>query len=403
MIILRPDNDGGVIFNSQNGTQVWLDGAGFILALKLARKEKLSEKENEFAIKVRNELGLSKDEPIKIIKPSPFTMKARSFRQLAIPALVDLQITELCNLACPHCYAESGRTGKHLPLSEMLPLFKECSELGVLEVALGGGEPTLHPEFEEILKTIADLDMVPNLATNGRAMTLKTARLIKKYAGAVALSVEFIGDKFKKRRGFEFTDWLKAVAKLKAVGVRLVFQLTVSSSNIDELPEVVDYLIGLKPYAIIFLTYKPAGRGKQFDAPLATLDFSHVKKQLRKVFAMSNGKVKFGYDCCMGQGLVGWGLAGDEEIEGCSALRSSLAIDVDLNLYPCSFSAIPVGNLRNNTMMELWSSDKAEFFRNNFEQNRKKQGCKDCSYGSRCLGGCPEFKLLGCYKKTGAE
>ncbi|MEI8361030.1 MAG: radical SAM protein, partial [bacterium] len=272
--------------------------------------------------------------------------------------------------------------------------------LGVFEVALGGGEPTLHPNFIEILKFARKCGIIPNLATNGAELSAKNILGIARYAGAVALSVEFIGDEFEKRRGFAFETWLKSYKKLKRVGVRVVFQLTVSQANIADLPKIIDYLYQLQPYGIIFLTFKPYGRGLNFDAPLSTVDLKVVQDTLRQSISDSDSEINIGYDCCLGNGLVGLGLQGDEQIKGCSAMRSSLAINANLDVVPCSFTAQPVGNLEHNTIKDIWLNQAATDWRNRFvEKIQLDHLCSSCKYNINCLGGCPEFKLVKCYKE----
>ena len=64
-----------------------------------------------------------------------------------------LEITSSCNLSCPMCYAHSGPGGKHLSFDECTAAIDRLVETeGRPEVLqLSGGEPTIHPQFLEIL------------------------------------------------------------------------------------------------------------------------------------------------------------------------------------------------------------------------------------------------------------
>ncbi|MEX1041493.1 MAG: radical SAM protein [Pirellulaceae bacterium] len=64
-----------------------------------------------------------------------------------------LEITSSCNLACPMCYASSGPGGKHLSLEECQAAIDRYVQVeGNPEVMqISGGEPTIHPQFYEIL------------------------------------------------------------------------------------------------------------------------------------------------------------------------------------------------------------------------------------------------------------
>ena len=65
-----------------------------------------------------------------------------------------VEITSSCNLACPMCYAHSGPGGSHLSLGQCRTAIDRLVEVeGRPEVLqLSGGEPTIHPQFPQILE-----------------------------------------------------------------------------------------------------------------------------------------------------------------------------------------------------------------------------------------------------------
>lgn len=68
------------------------------------------------------------------------------------PELVDLKITDYCDKKCPFCYQNSTTKGLAAPTENVIKFLKSCGKAGVLEVAIGGGDPTTHPDFVEILR-----------------------------------------------------------------------------------------------------------------------------------------------------------------------------------------------------------------------------------------------------------
>lgn len=64
-----------------------------------------------------------------------------------------IEITDSCNLTCPMCYAASAPGQKHKSLEEVQrAIDRLVAAEGRAEVAqLSGGEPTIHPQFVEIL------------------------------------------------------------------------------------------------------------------------------------------------------------------------------------------------------------------------------------------------------------
>ena len=104
-------------------------------------------------------------------------------------------ITEKCNMNCPHCcfaYGRNHKNAKDMPFEMFKKIVDDYSPL-IRErdwyIALGGGEPTLHPKFWKIL-TYALSKGFPWLATNGskKEDALMLCDLAKKGKISVALS-----------------------------------------------------------------------------------------------------------------------------------------------------------------------------------------------------------------------
>ncbi len=407
MLILRREQFGGMVFNDKNAVQVSLNKKGFNLFRKNLNDPKLkfSRSEKSYLGEILKILEIKNTEPapeIKMIKPVRSKKDRKRIEILSAPALADIQITTRCNLRCPHCYANSSQKGEHISWNDLILALDNFERAGVFQVALGGGEPTLHPQFKKIIKAVRDRGMVPNLTTNGRTLTADTAKAMAEYCGAIALSVEDTGKNFEKRRNFPWNTLCQSAELLKKYGNRLVFQITVSDSSINNLPKTIESLLEFSPYGIILLAYKPAGRGKFFDGVLAERGYDPIKNVLKECLKKIGGKTKIGFDCCFVQGIIE--LAKDnpsfdfKTIEGCSALRNSFAVTKNLDVVPCSFIDYSIGNIKEKSIESIWQGKKAAEFRNRFDKNIKKTPCKKCSLKYQCLGGCPEFSLVRCSK-----
>ena len=79
------------------------------------------------------------------------------------PELVDLKITDFCIHNCEFCYQGSSATGAHG--KDINNILYQLKEMKVLEVAIGGGEPTSHPDFVGILENAKRYGIVPNFST----------------------------------------------------------------------------------------------------------------------------------------------------------------------------------------------------------------------------------------------
>ena len=82
-----------------------------------------------------------------------------------LPELVDLHITDYCDIGCNYCYMDSKKSGKHANFLAIKDILDRLSSMGVFEIALGGGEAIDHPQFVDILHYIKENGMVPNFTT----------------------------------------------------------------------------------------------------------------------------------------------------------------------------------------------------------------------------------------------
>jgi len=87
------------------------------------------------------------------------------------------------------------------------------------------------------------------------------------------------------------------------------------------------------------------------------------------------------------------------QLEGCSALRSSVGITPELDVVPCTFwKDLSVGNLQEKSFSEIWRGSEADLFRTKLNGQSLENGvCKSCEMKGFCLGGCPEEELVNCH------
>lgn len=82
-----------------------------------------------------------------------------------------IEVTDRCNLTCPHCYHEPDNSLKDQSIDTILSQIK-CWPLGrdgIHRVILSGAEPTLRKDFNELVKkiTMLDSDITVSVMTNG--------------------------------------------------------------------------------------------------------------------------------------------------------------------------------------------------------------------------------------------
>ena len=75
------------------------------------------------------------------------------------------ELTHRCPLQCPYCSnpLELHKAAEELSTDQWLSVFDQAADLGVLQVHLSGGEPTLRTDLEELVSKLAEREVYANL------------------------------------------------------------------------------------------------------------------------------------------------------------------------------------------------------------------------------------------------
>ncbi|QMV18584.1 radical SAM protein [Granulicella sp. 5B5] len=82
------------------------------------------------------------------------------------PYMAQIVPMRRCNLACTYCN-EYDDVSKPVDLDEMLRRIDHLGGLGTSVITISGGEPTLHPELDQIIARIRKTGAIAGMITNG--------------------------------------------------------------------------------------------------------------------------------------------------------------------------------------------------------------------------------------------
>ena len=96
---------------------------------------------------------------------------------LDAPICLTWEWTYACNLTCEHCLSSSGRRDPdELTTGEIKAVLDELSRMQVFYINVGGGEPTVRPDFWELLDHAISRNIGVKFSTNGIRITPERAR-----------------------------------------------------------------------------------------------------------------------------------------------------------------------------------------------------------------------------------
>jgi 7,8-dihydro-6-hydroxymethylpterin dimethyltransferase len=245
--------------------------------------------------------------------------------------LAIIEINDACNLTCPVCFADSavGRGG-HRPMAEIEAMLDAvvASEGEPDLVQLSGGEPTIHPQFFEILAA-AKARPIRHLMINTNGLRIARepgfAERLAEFMPGLEVYLQF--DSLRREalldlRGADLSKVrIEALEALERVGVSTTLVATVKKGvNDDDIPDIVRFALGWRCVrGVTFQPVQDAGRNDGFDAKTNRIVLTEIRRRVAEagVFSLAD---MIPLPCNPDQICIGYGLRNGAEVTPVTSL-----------------------------------------------------------------------------------
>lgn len=215
---------------------------------------------------------------------------ADPFEKLAT-CLALIEIVHSCNLACPTCYADSpvgtGARVDAVPLEDLKQRIEGVIERkgGIELLQLSGGEPTLHPQFFELVEWATAHGKIDYLLLNTNGVRIATddafaERLGRTFRyGGMQLYLQFDGVQEEGQaflRGGDLRAMRqKAIERCEAMNLPVTLAMTVTPDNLPHLWETIEF--GLRFRHVRGVAFQPMfGSGRVPSPPQQRLNTADI-------------------------------------------------------------------------------------------------------------------------------
>jgi AdoMet-dependent heme synthase len=325
-----------------------------------------------------------------------------------------IYLTHECNQHCGHCWInptlEGRYCGRRPAFEEYRRFFDAAVPMGLDYIKLTGGEPLLRPEFRPLIEYAAAAGIAVQVETNGMLVTPEIAAFMKHHGVQTSISLDAataaVHDRRRGLRG-AFDRTMAAVEILGDAGVPVMIVTSISRSNLDEVPRILDLLVHLKRKAP--LNYKinpivPMGRAKHMErrgetlTPRELLDLAGsvtndltpryrahgigITLQLEIAFFSIDNLIR-------GEGRGGLGHCGFLNL-------ISILADGSITFCGLGYAApeLVMGNIcEDYDLPELWRSHPLLAEVRRVVRGDLEGVCGECLFQPVCLGGCRAVAL----------
>jgi len=254
-------------------------------------------------------------------------------------------------------------------------------------IVITGGEPLLHPQFKEIIHELNKGEFsVKVLQTNGTLINKDNLNLLKIF-NIIQIGYDVPPPKGARSKP-DFNDIIREkIELLKSVNIEhVVLFITLHKRNVKYLDEFISqseqWNVGMGFNFII-----PAGRAKQHpELWLSREEFIFTLSKLwgyylkKKVSRPSDPLSIIYYKALQKKALK----ERHRIVGGCMAGISSLSITPEGSAVPCPFLRIPIGNINERKLKDIWNTNPVLDI---LRSRRFKGKCSNCEFINAC-GGC---------------
>ncbi|HWB46103.1 MAG TPA: pyrroloquinoline quinone biosynthesis protein PqqE [Hyphomicrobiaceae bacterium] len=310
---------------------------------------------------------------------------------LRAPVGMLAELTHRCPLQCPYCSNPLAleRVAGELPTETWLSVLAQAADLGILQLHLSGGEPTVRRDLEDIVAQAAKVGLYSNLITAGVLLTReRLQRLAECGLDHVQISLQDTdaanADRIAHYQGGHARK-LEVARWVRELGLPLTINAPIHRQNIGNVSAFIDLAVklGAQRLEVAHVQYYGwALRNRQALMPTRTqvIESAGVVEEARqrlKGVLVIDFVVPDYYASrpkpCMG----GWG-------------RGIVNVTPSGKVLPChaaeTIPGLVFDNVRDKPLRDIWlSSDAFERYRGT---DWMREPCRSCEFRERDWGGC---------------
>jgi radical SAM protein with 4Fe4S-binding SPASM domain len=311
--------------------------------------------------------------------------------------LIQWHLTDRCNLTCTHCY-QTGEKTDEMTLPEIKNTIHEISDTLAVwmdtygihfapSVNITGGEPFLVKDIFAVLSEFQKKGFEIYLLSNGTLINKSRAQQLSDLPiQGVQVSIEGPREIHESIRGKDsFSSSLRGVQHLLEAGLEVTLNATLSSMNARYFMDIYHLSSTIGVQKLGFSRLVPSGRGKTLVKEL--LGTEDVKLLYKNIFSLeTNGPEIVTGDPVASQSRnkLKDSDCGDIALGGCSAGISGLTILPDGTLLPCRRLPVPIGNIKQDSLREVWTT--SEVLNALRDRSQYKGKCRTCKNWAQCRG-----------------
>ena len=298
-----------------------------------------------------------------------------------------LLLTERCNLCCPMCI-RGHQDGPTLSV-DLLKDILGRGDFNGHDLVLTGGEPTLHPDFCNIVEHVCPAARSVTVTSNGT--TDYYIDKIKKHDN-LHIQISLDGNQAAHdmiRGAGTYHETMTTIQRIDKAGISYSVATVVSKRNVASMGDLCDSLAALKGIRFWKLSYEMPFASMKYSEMMTAAEWNaFVDRMIQRARLRLRVQKIFPFELYERYGQKGELCErGKERCFNCGSGSQKIYVYPNFNVYPCTcLTDFCVGNLMDETLAEIRTGEKLRPFFFFFFQ--KDAVCNACEFKTVCNGGC---------------
>ncbi|PON19635.1 hypothetical protein C2W62_01635 [Candidatus Entotheonella serta] len=171
-------------------------------------------------------------------------------------ARIVVELTNRCNLRCLHCYDERHAATGDLPIDILDRVLHEGKICGIDHLSFTGGEPTMHRQFEEIVRRVCEAGYTWSVVYNGGTFAQVYPIFLQYRDGLQGVTFSLDGaresthDAQRGMGSYRRVMWAASICMVRHIP--FTFNMVITALNKDEVEAMIDLTTRLGCYGVRF-------------------------------------------------------------------------------------------------------------------------------------------------------
>lgn len=316
------------------------------------------------------------------------------------PSTAWLTVNRKCNNNCSWCYAQKA-IKEDMDFENAKICIQNLKKLGVRNIVLIGGEPTIYPYIIEMIKNIHDSNIKVSIVSNGRKFSNKNfaKQCIEAGVSGIDISLKALTPQeyVENTRSNGFEECINGYKNLMELGFHPTISYVICNYDVAEIKRLRTLLENRRLDDITIQFVKPVISKIDDKISMSLNDMGRLVSEIYYIFNSSDKhyRLEISFPLCLIDHKILDLLIKEKKILTCCHLQraSGLVINTNFTILPCNhfidmpYSDVAVGLQKSEMIQEFWNSEMVENLRKKTRYYPSKN-CISCQLWNICGGGC---------------